>query len=46
VKKLGSGQFGDVFKAKQGDQTLAVKFLQKATEEALSEIVEELSLLG
>jgi hypothetical protein len=46
VQKLGSGQFGDVWKGTQKNKSIAVKFLQKASEKALEELIEELSLLG
>ena len=50
-KKLGSGQFGDVYSAvttKEGKESklVAVKFLQKADEKAIMDILDELSLLG
>jgi ankyrin repeat protein len=44
--KLGSGNFGDVWRGIYYGAPVAVKFLHKASEEAITEIVEELSLLG
>lgn len=50
-KKLGSGQFGDVYSASMtmnegtSSQQVAIKFLQKADETAINNILDELSLL-
>jgi hypothetical protein len=46
MKKLGSGHFGDVWKAKKGEKIIAIKLLQKSTQSALNEMLEEVSLLG
>jgi hypothetical protein len=44
--KIGSGQFGDVWKATMKDEYVAVKFLQNASSESLKELFEEVTLLG
>jgi len=46
IKKLGSGHFGDVWEGKKGEKRMAVKLLQKASQNTLLEMIEEISLLG
>ena len=46
IKKLGSGHFGDVWEGKKEEKRMAIKFLQKASQNALLEMIEEISLLG
>lgn len=45
-KKLGSGKFGDVWKADYEGRTVAVKVLQNYTDEDLTSMWEELGMLG
>jgi hypothetical protein len=45
-RKLGSGHFGDVWQGKKGEKRIAVKLLQRASEEGILEMLEEISLLG
>jgi ankyrin repeat protein len=44
--KLGSGQFGDVWKGVHRNKDVAIKFLQSASEEVLESMLDELALLG
>jgi serine/threonine protein kinase len=46
IKKLGSGHFGDVWEGKKGEKRMAIKLLQKASQNTLLEMIEEISLLG
>lgn len=45
-KKLGAGAFGEVWRGKHGSSDVAIKILQKITEEAMSQTMDELTLLG
>ena len=46
VSKLGSGHFGDVWEGLKGEKRIAIKLLQKASQSAILEMLEEISLLG
>ena len=46
IKKLGSGHFGDVWEGKKGEKRIAIKLLQKVSQNTLLEMIEEISLLG
>jgi len=46
IKKLGSGHFGDVWEGKKEEKRMAIKFLQKASQNTLLEMIGEISLLG
>ena len=46
IKKLGSGNFGDVWEGKKEEKRMAIKFLQNASQNTLLEMIEEISLLG